>query len=169
MFNLKISFWVPQGTLPWQPSFVGSIHRVEFRRQSADGVSLRQKALLTRWTQAASGAAGRAKRRALPCVCLQTVCCVGGRLWCCDDDDYSLIYQISYDNFTRASAAFWLGVQCPLAAWGGENFITTPPVQKAALFACFRLFTFSSIFPGGQLTPFAPMCGRPCNLTIILR
>jgi len=25
----------------------------------------------------------------------------------------------------------------------------------------FLLFNFSSIFPGGQLTPFAPMCGRP--------
>jgi len=26
------------------------------------------------------------------------------------------------------------------------------------------LFNFSSIFPGGQLTPFAPMCGRPRRL-----
>ena len=26
----------------------------------------------------------------------------------------------------------------------------------------FSLFNFSSIFPGGQLTPFAPMCERPC-------
>jgi len=26
----------------------------------------------------------------------------------------------------------------------------------------FSLFNFSSIFPGGQLTPFAPMRGRPC-------
>ena len=26
----------------------------------------------------------------------------------------------------------------------------------------FPLFNFSSIFQGGQLTPFAPMCGRPC-------
>jgi len=25
----------------------------------------------------------------------------------------------------------------------------------------FSLFNFSSIFPGGQLTPFAPMCGCP--------
>ena len=25
------------------------------------------------------------------------------------------------------------------------------------------LFNFSSIFRGGQLTPFAPMCGRPCD------
>ena len=27
----------------------------------------------------------------------------------------------------------------------------------------FSLFNFSSLFPGGQLTPFAPMCGRPCK------
>ena len=26
----------------------------------------------------------------------------------------------------------------------------------------FSLFNFPSIFPGSQLTPFAPMCGRPC-------
>jgi len=30
----------------------------------------------------------------------------------------------------------------------------------------FSLFNFSSIFPGGQLTPFAPMCGRPCMQVI---
>ena len=27
-------------------------------------------------------------------------------------------------------------------------------------FCMFSLFNFSSIFPGGQLIPFAPMCGR---------
>ena len=27
----------------------------------------------------------------------------------------------------------------------------------------FSLFNFSSIFAGGQLTTFAPMCGRPCS------
>ena len=26
----------------------------------------------------------------------------------------------------------------------------------------FSLFNFSSIFQGSQLTPFAPVCGRPC-------
>ena len=30
-------------------------------------------------------------------------------------------------------------------------------------FCTFSLFNFSSIFHGGQLTPFAPMCGRPCT------
>jgi len=41
----------------------------------------------------------------LPCVCLQTVCCVGGRLWCCEDDkstdqgpDLQNILRLSYDN-----------------------------------------------------------------------
>ena len=29
----------------------------------------------------------------------------------------------------------------------------------------FSLFNFSSIFQGGQLTQFAPMCGRPWNCT----
>ena len=33
-------------------------------------------------------------------------------------------------------------------------------------FCMFSLFNFSSIFPGGgQLTTFAPMCGRPCPWT----
>ena len=38
------------------------------------------------------------------------------------------------------------------------------PIQITALFCSFSLY-FSSIFPGGQLTPFAPMCGRP-RLTV---
>ena len=65
--------------------------------------------------------------------------------------------------FARASAGFWLGGQCPLAASGKEKFITPIPIriQKTALFCVFSLFNFSSIFPGSQLTPFAPMCGRP--------
>jgi len=33
----------------------------------------------------------------------------------------------------------------------------------------FSLFNFSSIFPGGQLTPFAPMYGRPCKQPISLQ
>ena len=42
--------------------FVGFIHRTdEFRRHSANGASVRQEVQLIRWTQAASGAAGRAK------------------------------------------------------------------------------------------------------------
>ena len=41
--------------------------------------------------------------------------------------------------------------------------ITSPhPYSENCSFCMFTLFNFSSIFPGGQLTPFAPMCGRPC-------
>jgi len=57
----EISFSIPQGTLPWQPIFVVSMHRNEFRWHSVDGVSVRQELRLIRWTQAASGVAGRAK------------------------------------------------------------------------------------------------------------
>jgi len=41
--------------------------------------------------------------------------------------------------------------------------ITSPPspIQKTALFACFRFLIFHPYFQGGQLTPFVPMCGRP--------
>ena len=45
---------------------------------------------------------------------------------------------------------------------GQHSAVLPTPIQKTALFACFRFLNFSSIFPGGQLTPFAPMCGRPC-------
>ena len=56
---------IHQGTLPWQPIFVGFIHGIGFRWHSVDGVSVRQEVQPIRWTRAASGAAGRAKRRAL--------------------------------------------------------------------------------------------------------
>jgi len=36
-----------------------------------------------------------------------------------------------------------------------------PPIQKSALFARFRFLIFYQFFQGDQLTPFAPMCGRP--------
>ena len=39
-------------------------------------------------------------------------------------------------------------------------------VQKTALVLHVSLFNFSSIFPGGQLAPFAPMCGRPWFLRL---
>jgi len=38
-----------------------------------------------------------------------------------------------------------------------------PPIQKTALFACFRFLIFCTFFHGGQLTPFAAICGRPCS------
>ena len=52
----EISISIHRGTLPWQPIVVGFIYEIEFRRRSEDGVQL------IRRTQAASGAAGRARR-----------------------------------------------------------------------------------------------------------
>jgi len=49
-----------------------------------------------------------------------------------------------------------------IAPFSTPTFTHTPtPVQKTALFRMFLLLNFSSIFPGGQLNLFAPMCGRP--------
>jgi len=33
----------------------------------------------------------------------------------------------------------------------------------------FLLFKFSSIFPGGELTPFAPMCGRQTPMLLLVK
>ena len=38
-----------------------------------------------------------------------------------------------------------------------------PPFRKLLFSACFRFLIFHPFFQGGgQLTPFVPMCGRPC-------
>ena len=40
----------------------------------------------------------------------------------------------------------------------------SPPPFRKPFFACFRFFlNFHPFFQAGQLTPFAPMCGRPCG------
>ena len=99
------------------------------------------------------------------------------------------------------SAGFWLGGQCPLAAWEEENFenLTTKwcilkyrPIwinmwsaysavlytclpwllskynantENCFLFCMFLLFIFSSFFQGGgQLIPFAHICGHQLSL-----
>jgi len=41
--------------------------------------------------------------------------------------------------------------------------VSIAPALIALLFCMFSLFNFSFIFLGGQLTVFAPMCGRPCK------
>jgi len=46
MIYLKLVFSIPQGTLPWHLVFVGFIHRIEFRRHSVDGVSVRYEVQL---------------------------------------------------------------------------------------------------------------------------
>ena len=90
----------------------------------------------------------------------------------------------------RASAVFWLGGSMPPCRLSEENFenLTTKwcilkyiwinmwtayrrclhlpspppqPVQKTALFCMFSLLIFHPFSRVGQLTPFAPMCGRP--------
>ena len=53
------------------------------------------------------------------------------------------------------------GVNAPLPPVSLHPYPHTP--LKNCTFCMFSLFNFSSIFPGGQLTPFTPMCGRPCR------
>ena len=36
-------------------------------------------------------------------------------------------------------------------------------------FACFRFLIVHPFFQEGQLTPFAPMCGRPCRYELWAR
>jgi len=57
-YRSEISFSIPQRTLPWQPIVVGFIRKIGFRWHSTDVV--RVVAHGCRWTQAASGTAGRA-------------------------------------------------------------------------------------------------------------
>jgi len=85
----------------------------------------------------------------------------------------SALFQTASHQFCRlwSSVFFGLGDQRPPAAWGEENFQSSlvslhftslpPPFRKLLFFACFRFLIFHSFFHGGQLTPFAPMCGRP--------
>ena len=54
-----------------------------------------------------------------------------------------------------------------------KKVLSPPPphsIQKTELFACFRFLIFHPFFQGGQLTPFASMCGRPlpCRCGILL-
>jgi len=63
---------------------------------------------------------------------------------------HSAVYLNIYSDILQICA-------CPDCS---QNIILT---QKSALFCMFSISNFSSKFPGGQLTPFAPMCGRPCR------
>ena len=61
------------------------------------------------------------------------------------------------------------GVTAPLPALPPEakKLLSSPPpipIQKTAFFVCFRFLIFRPFFRGGgQMTPFAPMCGHPCS------
>jgi len=68
--------------------------------------------------------------------------------------DYEMVHSEVYLNKYVVSIAPFSTPACPDCS---------QDIQKTALFCMFSLFNFSSIFPGGQLTPFASMCGRPCD------
>ena len=84
----------------------------------------------------------------------------------------SVIYSAPITKSTpRSSAGFWSGgpnTDAPLPPEAKKILKIWPRngafrsrLLKMLFFSMFSLFNFSSIFPGGQLTPFAPMCGRP--------
>ena len=58
-----------------------------------------------------------------------------------------------------------------IAPFSTPAFTHPTPIQKTALFACFRFLIFHPFFQrrgeGGQLTPFAPICGRLCIETLL--
>jgi len=67
--------------------------------------------------------------------------------------DYEMVHSEVYLNKYVVSIAPFSTPACPDCSQG---------IPKIAVICMFSLFNFSSIFPGwGQLTPFAPMCGRP--------
>ena len=71
--------------------------------------------------------------------------------------DYEMVHSevhVYLDKYVVSTAPF----STPACPDWSQNIKLT---EKTALFACFLLFHFSSIFQGVQLAPFAPMCGRP--------
>jgi len=69
--------------------------------------------------------------------------------------DYEMVHFEVYLNKYVVSIAPFSTPACPDCS---QNITYTHKL----LFCIFSLFNFSSIFSGGQLTPFAPMCARPC-------
>jgi len=88
---------------------------------------------------------------------------VGPARVCLPSSKRHLISSAVYD---RPFFLVW-GINAPLPPEAKKIFshhsshFTPTPIQKTALFACFRFLIFHSFFHGGQLTPFAPKCGRP--------
>ena len=68
--------------------------------------------------------------------------------------DYEMVHSEVYLNKYVVSITPFSTSACPDCS---------QDIQKTALFCMFSLYNFSSIFPGGQLTPFVSMCGRPCD------
>ena len=74
--------------------------------------------------------------------------------------DYEMVHSgVSLNKFVVSIAPF----STPACPDCSHNIAWT---QKTALFACFRFLIFHPFFPGDQLTPFAPMCGRPCETVL---
>ena len=67
--------------------------------------------------------------------------------------DYEMVHFEVYLNKYVVSIAPFFTYACPDCSQS---------IQKNAIFCMFSLFNFLFIFPGGQLTQFTPMCGRPC-------
>ena len=72
---------------------------------------------------------------------------------------------------SRASAEFWLGGQCPIAAWGEENIITSTPTpysENCSFLYILAFYFFSSIFPGGSAYPICPYVRTPMHAVEIV-
>jgi len=80
--------------------------------------------------------------------------------------DYEMVQSEVYLNKYVVSIAPFSTLTCPDCSQNNNmRIIMSSEIQKLLFLHCmFSLLKFSSIFPGGQLTPFAPMCGRPLLL-----
>jgi len=72
--------------------------------------------------------------------------------------EYEMVHSEVYLNKYAVSIALFSTHACPDYS---QNIYHKH--RKLLFFACFRCLIFF-IFPGSQLTPFAPMCGRPWQL-----
>ena len=74
--------------------------------------------------------------------------------------DYEMVHSEVYLNkyvvSTQHSAVLYTCLPWLLSKYN----INT---NENCFFCTFSLFNFSSVFPGGQLTPFAAICGRSCD------
>ena len=89
-------------------------------------------------------------------------------------DRPTLVRTVLYNVvvIARASAGFWFGgsmPSCRLRRRNFENLTIKWCILFALFFACFRFLIFHPFFQGGQLTPFAAMCGLPWVVVFIFR
>ena len=69
-----------------------------------------------------------------------------------------MVHSEVYLNKYVVSIAPFCTSACPDCSQNITN------IENCSFFHMLSLFNISSIFPGGQLTPFAPVCGRPLLL-----